>query len=111
MTVTITEGPPSGLRKAAILLVLLGDDVASRVYRSLPEQSVERLTQEIARMGNIAPDTGLLVLEEYHALTLTQDSTAQGGTSLRQRPADQGIWRRRGQAISQPDSARRAGKQ
>lgn len=81
MTVTITEGPPSGLRKAAILLVLLGDDVASRVYRSLPEQSVERLTQEIARMGNIAPDIGLLVLEEYHALTLTQDSTAQGGTS------------------------------
>jgi len=71
----------SGIRKAAILLVLLGDDVSSRVYRILPAESVEQLTQEIAGMGNIAPAQGLQVLEEYHGLTLTQDATAEGGSA------------------------------
>jgi flagellar motor switch protein FliG len=75
------EKAPSGLRKAAILLVLLGDDVASRVYRILPAESVERLTQEIAGMGNVAPVLGLQVLEEYHGLTLTQEARAEGGSA------------------------------
>ncbi len=74
------EEVPSGVQKAAILMVLLGEEVASRVYRILPEDAVERLTQEIAQMGNVTPATGLKVLEEYHILTLTQDSAAQGGT-------------------------------
>ena len=36
----------AGLRKAAILLVLLGEDVASQIYRNLPERELEQLTQE-----------------------------------------------------------------
>jgi len=80
MATLVSEKAPSGVRKAAILLVLLGEDVSSRVYRILPEESVEQLTQEIAGMGNIAPALGLRVLEEYHGLTLTQDATAEGGS-------------------------------
>ena len=74
------EESPSGIQKAAILMVLLGEEVASRVYRILPEEAVGRLTQEIAQMGNVSSTTGLKVLEEYHVLTLTQDSAALGGT-------------------------------
>ena len=34
------HGPPSSLRKAAILLVLLGEESAAEIYRNLPDQDV-----------------------------------------------------------------------
>ncbi len=69
-----------GLRKAAILLVLLGEDVASEIYRNLPDKEVEELTSEIAELEYVDPTTAMAVLEEYHNLAVTQDYLAQGGT-------------------------------
>ncbi len=70
----------TGLRKAAILLVLLGEDAASGVYRHLPQTEVEKITQEIAALDYVDPGTALLVLEEFHRLVLTGDYISQGGT-------------------------------
>jgi len=75
----------SGVRKAAILLVLLGEDAASRVYRNLPERDLEDLTQEIAELDYIDPQTALTVLQEYHRLTVTQDYVAVGGADYAQK--------------------------
>lgn len=77
--------PPSrhssqGLHKAAILLVILGEEVASQIYRNLPQQEIEELTQEIASLDYIDPDSALGVLEEYHRMAVTQEYLAQGGT-------------------------------
>lgn len=72
----------SGTRKAAILLILLGEDTASQVFRQLPERDLEELTQEIAEVNYIEPQTALAVLEEYHRLTVTQDYVAVGGTDF-----------------------------
>ncbi|HTR65161.1 MAG TPA: flagellar motor switch protein FliG [Terriglobales bacterium] len=80
MAVAALQSGPPGLRKAAILLVLLGEDTASEIYRNLPDGDVERLTQEIAEMEYVDPNTALDVLEEYHRLSITQDYLAQGGT-------------------------------
>lgn len=74
-----------GVRKAAILLVLLGEDAASRIYRNLPERDLEHLTQEIAEINYIDPQTALEVLQEYHRLTVTQDYLAVGGTDYAQK--------------------------
>ncbi len=74
-----------GVRKAAILLVLLGEEVASDIYRNLPDRDVQQLTQEIADLEYIDPPTALAVLEEYHKLALTQDYLAQGGTDYAQK--------------------------
>lgn len=74
-----------GVRKAAILLVLLGEEVASDIYRNLPDRDVQQLTQEIADLEYIDPPTALSVLEEYHKLALTQDYLAQGGTDYAQK--------------------------
>ena len=71
--------PLTGLRKAAILLVVLGDDVASLIYKSLPEEVLRLITQEITELDYISPETASAVLEEYHRLTLTQEYLAQGG--------------------------------
>jgi len=69
----------TGIRKAAILLVLLGDDVASEVFRHLTTPEVQRLTQEIADLSYVSPEEAAHVLQEYHQLSMTQEYLAQGG--------------------------------
>ncbi len=70
---------PVGLRKAAILLVVLGEDAASQIYRHLSQQEVEQVTQEIAGMKQVTAETVLTVLEEFDRMVLTGDYLARGG--------------------------------
>jgi len=76
--------PLTGIRKAAILLVLLGDDAASEVFRHLNIQEVHELTQEIGELTAISSETAAKVLQEYHRLSLTQDYLARGGQAYAQ---------------------------
>src|ERR1700722_11913596 len=69
----------TGVQKAAILMVMLGDDVASSLYRHLPERDVQEITREIAQLEFIEPEVGINVLNEYYRLTKTQEYVAQGG--------------------------------
>jgi flagellar motor switch protein FliG len=73
------ENTLKGRKKAAILLVLLGNETAATVYRNLPESEVRLITQEIAELEYISPELAAQVLREYHRLTLTQEYMAQGG--------------------------------
>jgi flagellar motor switch protein FliG len=70
----------NGVRKAAILMAIVGEDAASEIYRHLPDDDVKHLTQELSDLNHVAPETALHVLEEYSRLALTQDYLAQGGT-------------------------------
>jgi flagellar motor switch protein FliG len=70
----------SGTAKAAVLLVLLGEETASQIYRHLSETTLERLTEAIAELPPVDCATALKILEEYHARAQTQDYVAQGGT-------------------------------
>jgi flagellar motor switch protein FliG len=70
---------PGGAHKAAILLVLLGEDAASQIYRHLPPGEVEQITHEIARMQAVDSETALAVLEEFERLVMAGDYLAQGG--------------------------------
>jgi flagellar motor switch protein FliG len=69
----------SGLRKAAILLVVLGDEAASAVYKHLGEDELRDITQEITNLDFISPELAGRILQEYHRLTLTQEYLSQGG--------------------------------
>jgi len=71
--------PASGLRKAAILMVTLGEDAASEIYRYLPQTEVEKITQEITTINFVEPGTGLAVLEEFDRLIATGDFITQAG--------------------------------
>jgi flagellar motor switch protein FliG len=73
------DGTMSGKRKAAILLVLLGDDVASEVFKNLPELELKEISQEIAELEYISPEIAARVLKEYNQLSVTQEYLAQGG--------------------------------
>lgn len=71
---------PSGPRKAAILMVILGEDAASQVYRHLPPADVEQISREIAGLHSVDSATALSVLEEFERLVIAGDYLAQGGT-------------------------------
>ncbi len=75
------KGPQavSGARKAAILLVLLGEEVATQIYRHLPPPQVEQISHEIAGLNSVDQETSLAVLEEFERLIMAGDYIAQGG--------------------------------
>jgi flagellar motor switch protein FliG len=78
----MTEPPiakPTGLRKAAVLMVVLGDKVAGNIFRHLPQTEVQRLTKEIAELGYVSQEIALQTLEEYQKLTLAQEYPTEGG--------------------------------
>ena len=69
----------NGVRKAAVLLILLGEEAAATVYRHLSQPQLQRLTQEIRELSGVKPEIAAQILEEYYRLSLTQDYLAQGG--------------------------------
>ncbi len=75
----------TGVRKAAILMVLLGDEAASALYKHLSEEDLRQVTAEIAELEYISPETAAVVLQEYHRLALTQQYLSQGGPDYAQR--------------------------
>ncbi len=79
------EAQLSGTKRAAILMVLLGDEVASGVYRNLPETEMLAITQEIADLEYVSPEIATKVLEDFHKLLITQEYLAQGGSEYAQK--------------------------
>src|ERR1039458_4136926 len=75
----------SGIRKAAILLVLLGDEAASLIYRNLPQDDLQMLTEEISELEYISPETASQILQEYYRLTVTEEYLSQGGADYAKR--------------------------
>ncbi|MGE0316128.1 MAG: flagellar motor switch protein FliG [Lautropia sp.] len=68
----------SGLRKAAIVTMLLGEEVTAQVFRHLPEDEVERLVKEMTLLGPIASAISESVLEEFHQSALAADYAMRG---------------------------------
>ncbi len=69
----------SGLRKAAVLLVAVGEDLAKEILRALPEVDVQRLTEELAELKGIPPELSAEILEEFWQLLETQHVMVHGG--------------------------------
>ena len=68
-----------GREKSAVLLVSLGPDVASRVYKNLDESTIEMLTMEIAGLRKIPSNQREEVLREAQELLLAKEYMTQGG--------------------------------
>ena len=69
----------SGIRKAAILLVAVGEDLAKEILVALPEQDVQQLTEELADLRGVTPEISSEVLEEFWQLLDNQHFMVHGG--------------------------------
>ena len=66
-------------QKAAIVVVSLGADRASQIYKYLNEQDIEDLTFEVARMGKTTNAQVESSLDEFYKLCLTHKMMTDGG--------------------------------
>ncbi|HUV69490.1 MAG TPA: flagellar motor switch protein FliG [Terracidiphilus sp.] len=69
----------SGVRKAAVLLVAVGEELAKEILRVLPEADVQRLTEELADLRGITPEISSEIMEEFWQLLETQNFMVHGG--------------------------------
>lgn len=68
-----------GLRKAAILLVAVGDELAKLFFQSLSTSDVQQVTDEITRLGQIPKAQLTQVLMEFYGLLETEQYMVRGG--------------------------------
>jgi flagellar motor switch protein FliG len=75
----------SGVRKAAVLLVAVGEDLAKEILRALPEADVQRLTEELADLRGVTPELSAEIMEEFWQLLETQNFMVHGGLDFASR--------------------------
>ena len=68
-----------GLRKAAILLIMLGEEASSGILRDLDEDEVQEISREIARVQSLTSEEAEGVLEEFYQMAVAHDYVVKGG--------------------------------
>ncbi len=80
-----TSANLQGVRKAAVLLVAVGESLAKEILRALPEADVQRITEELADLRGVTPELSAEVLEEFWQLLETQNFMVHGGVDFASR--------------------------
>ncbi len=68
-----------GIRKAAILTVVLGEELGPEVLKLLEEDEVEAIGREVARLQSVTSENAECVLEECYQMVLAHDYVLKGG--------------------------------
>src|SRR6185312_14735775 len=69
----------SGLRKAAMLLIVLGEQASADILMQLSEDDVQRVSREVARITAISSEQAEAVLNEFHQVSTARDFATRGG--------------------------------
>ena len=79
--VMLQSDPPPlpGLRKAAILMVSLGEAASAAIMKCLHEEEVQALSREIAKLGSFTAEQAETVLEEFHQMRLAYEYVLGSG--------------------------------
>lgn len=67
------------LQKAAAVIITLGSENASKIYKFLREDEIERLSIEIAKFDHISPDEIHEIVEDFCGLCVTKKVISEGG--------------------------------
>ena len=68
-----------GIEKAAILLIALGPEKSSLIFKHLKEEEIEELTLQIANTRSVSPQEKEGVINEFYEICLAQSYIAEGG--------------------------------
>ena len=68
-----------GLQKAAVLLIALGPERSSQIFKHLKEDEIEELTLEIANTRSVTPQMKEQVINEFYEVCLAEQYIAEGG--------------------------------
>lgn len=73
------EGMLTPEQKAAAVIISMGTDKASQLYKYLSEEDIEVLTVEIAKMRHLSQEETEGVLDEFYKECMTQKVVTEGG--------------------------------
>jgi flagellar motor switch protein FliG len=68
-------------QKAAQVVIALGADIASSIYKHLQEDEIEILTYEITRQESVPPEVADQVIDEFYGLCVAQKVYIEGGVA------------------------------
>jgi len=71
--------PTPGVKKAAILMIILGDQVGAEILKQLDEEEVQVVSREMARISAISSEQAEDVLDEFYQMTVAKDYVLKGG--------------------------------
>jgi flagellar motor switch protein FliG len=89
----------TGVRKAAVLLVQLGQERAAQIFSHLRDGEVEAISAEISRLDSLDVDETESVLNEFRELAVARAHIAQGGPDFAKNLLEQVLGQDRAQAI------------
>lgn len=69
----------SGVRKSAILLLTLNEDVAAEILKRLPQAAVEEISREIASRPQTTPEVRRNIFGEFYNLAIGDSAINEGG--------------------------------
>lgn len=75
----MAETKLTGKQKAAAIIISLGAEDASKIYKNLKEDEIEQLTYEISRLQHLNPTDMEGILKDFYDLCLTQKVITEGG--------------------------------
>ncbi len=67
------------ITKAASIIIALGSDVASEIFKYLRDDEIEELSYQITKMESIAPQAAQEIINDFYELCVTQKVIAEGG--------------------------------
>ena len=73
------NAPTPGLRKAAVLMIILGDQISAEILREMDEEEVQAIGREVARITSISNDQAETVLEEFYQMSMAREYVLKGG--------------------------------
>ena len=96
MPLTLTD---AGIRKAAILLVQLGQDHAAQVMAHLRESEVEAISAEISNLDSLGYQETEAVLDEFRDLASAHANVMRGGPAFARALLEESLGYERAEAI------------
>jgi flagellar motor switch protein FliG len=88
----------SGVRKAAVVLVLMGEEASAEVFKHFSEEEIEKIAREMAALGPVASGVSERVMEEFHSTAIAAEYVTRGDVDFARRVLVRTLG---------PDSARR----
>lgn len=79
MALALNREHLSGKQKAAVLCLLLGEDLTAEIFKRLDDDDVQDISREISLMGAVPTDVTDSVVEEFYNLILAKEYITSGG--------------------------------
>lgn len=86
-------------QKAAHVVISLGADIASSVYKHLNEEDIEKVTFEITRQESVSPDVSDQAIDEFYGLCVAQKVYVEGGVAYAKNVLEKAFGAQQGTAL------------